>query len=262
MKNDQMTNIFVNILEKARRPGLMGIVGKAVERRCYLDLEGYFKNVGEEIIAAHLEDLSTQPVLLAKHAAEMKLYNILRRHRSVLQTILQTNIHEALLKADKMTQIHEADVTISYDDTLGLTGQAAADYASAHSAEAVVGIDQTTLEQIQDAIATGIEDELGVAGTGRLIRDLIDGMSTKRAATIASYEMNDAFSEATMQKLDRLGIEYKKWICSDDPCPECEQNEDQIIPVDDTFDSGDDRPPVHPHCRCAVVGARAPETSE
>ena len=33
------------------------------------------------------------------------------------------------------------------------------------------------------------------------------------------------------------------------------------IPVDDDFPSGDERPPAHPNCRCAVTGARAPEAA-
>jgi hypothetical protein len=145
-------------------------------------------------------------------------------------------------------------------DQLGPTGERAADYAATSAAETVVGIDATTLSLIQDAISTGIEERLGVGGTARLIREVVTDMSVKRSEAIATTEMNDAISQATLEKLGDLGIEYKKAIPVDDPCDICQENADAgAIPVDDEFPSGDDATPFHTRCRCAVVGARAPQ---
>ena len=144
-------------------------------------------------------------------------------------------------------------------DQLGETGQAAADWAATHSAELVVGIDQPTLEKMQAAVAQGISQRLGVPGTARLIRSTVEDMTVKRSQMIASTEMNSAFSEAALRKMERLGIEYKQIILAPDACEICTKNAaDDPIPVDEAYASGDLRSPFHPNCRCAVVPSRPP----
>ena len=50
----------------------------------------------------------------------------------------------------------------------------------------------------------------------------------------------------------------KKWDASvDTACDVCEDLDGEIVDVDDVFSSGDDGPPAHPNCRCAVVPWRA-----
>lgn len=256
-------NILEQITEAARRPGLMGLAGRALEKRCQRDLEGYFRKLTAEVEKLHLESVADQPKLLALHAVEVKLKNVLRKASSELKVILETNIHEALLKGDKLTQVREAN-SIFPDagiDVLGMSGQEAADYASEQSGKLVTGINDTTLQLLQDAVGQGIEEQLGVPGTARLVKGALGDMTTKRAQMIASTEMNDAMSEATIRKLGRLGIGYVTWVLSDDACPECEENADEIVPIGELFPSGDARPPVHPNCRCAIVGSRAPEVA-
>lgn len=249
------------LTESVRRPGLLGLPGRSIERQCARDLGAYFKRLAGKVELLHLERHVEQPDLLARHAADQALRNVLRIESATLFQVLALNYQHAMLLGDKLTQVREADEPINPFpaagvDTLGLSGQAAADYAAEHAAALVTGINDQTVTLLQDAISTGIEDQLGVSGTGRLIRSVMDDMSVSRAETIASTEMNDAMSEATLQKLDRLGIGYVRWILSDDACPICEENDDEVVAVGDLFSSGDVRPPVHPNCRCAIVGAR------
>jgi polyhydroxyalkanoate synthesis regulator phasin len=170
---------------------------------------------------------------------------------------LQTNIVAAIEAANKIKVIAEADGDVF--DKIGWTAEQAAEYARTHVDDLLQGIDQTTQQLIGDAVARGIEEQLGVAGTAQLIEELVDGMSDARAEMIATTEMADAMSQAFLEKLLKNDVEYKQWILGPDPCAICEENESASpIPIDEDFPSGDDAPPAHPNCVCAVAGARAP----
>lgn len=139
----------------------------------------------------------------------------------------------------------------------------AALWATHHAAEMVQGIDETTIDRLASVIEQGIEERLGAYGTGRLIRAELDDMSVSRSVTIASTEINRAMSTAMFDKLDFLDVGYKQWISSADPCDICQDNIDAgVIPLNEEFPSGDLFPPAHPNDRCAMTGARAPESED
>lgn len=265
------------LVERLARPGLLGVVGHALEKRCRRDLEAYFKVLGRRVVGLELGKLAEQDnAETARHAVVMKLGNILRILRPLLVGALQVNIAHAMLTADKQDVFSEAIVPSGpppaippFDmgggspdegpDKLGLSGQEAADYAAMHAGELVSGIDARTTDLIADAVSQGIEERLGVEGTAGLIRAVVMDMTRQRAELIAQTEMANAMSQAALRKMERLEVEYKRWILSDDPCPICEDNADEVIPLGDLFSSGDEAPPAHPRCRCAVTGARPPE---
>ena len=265
-----ISSLLIELSEKLARPGLLGLAGRKAEKRLREDLERYFRALAKEIEGLHLENAVAHATKeVARHAIRFKVHNALRHRQPILKAILIANLSEGMLKGDQIHHFAEAagdndavelDVVLG-QDKLGLSGQEAASWAEQHAAELVTGIDETTTTILEQAISTGIEKQLGVDGTAQLIRQILDDIGAARARTIAATEMNAAFSEAALLKLDRLGIEYKRWICSPDACEEiCQDNaDDGPIPVDEDFSSGDDRPPAHPNCRCAVVGARAPQ---
>lgn len=283
-----------SLLERLTRPGVLGLAGRAIEKRCQDELESYFRKLGAAVKKLNLEELAgpdRQPDL-AKHTAVMRLNNVVRHQRPVLTAVLTSNISAAVLLADKLDPFSEADAkdktktaplqigqiivtapaVSSTLDRLGITGQEAAEYAAAQAAKQIVGIDQTTIDILSDVISRGITEMKGVPGTARMIRQVVSDMSVSRARTIASTEINDAMSEAALRKLKRIGVAYKQWILSPDACPICEaiaENADErggAIPVDEDFEDDDgetySRPPAHPNCRCAVTGARAPEEKD
>jgi len=86
-----------------------------------------------------------------------------------------------------------------------MTSEEAALYASVRAGELVAGINSTTQEKIANAVAEEITDRLGGDGTKRLIQATVNDMTSLWARMIASTEMDDAFSEATMRKVNRLG---------------------------------------------------------
>lgn len=269
--NSRVNETLADFLEKAQRPGLLGLVGKTVQRRCTSDLKTYFRALGTRVIEMRLESLAEPgrdvTAEHAGHAVGMRMHNLLRSRQPLLKALLHTNIVEAITQANKISLLAEADdsgdeilpIETPVTDYIGWTGEEAAAYAAEHVNELITGIDATSLQAIADAVSTGISERLGVPGTARLIKDVVEGMSTSRAEMIASTEMNDAMSQAFLKKLVMNAIDYKQWILGPNPCAECEENAAEgAIPVDDEFPSGDDAPPAHPNCICAVAGARAP----
>lgn len=276
---------FDLLTEAVRRPGLLGVGGKAVKARCTKDLRSYFRALKSEVKKLKLQQLASSDATMtaetAKHAATMRLQNTIRHARPVLQALLESNMAAAMLVADKISEHAEAtqptttsvppippdllDTDFGTEieaeiDRLGLSGQAAAAWASKNAGQLIPGIDDYTIQLIADAVSEGIQEQLGVSGTAQLINQILDDMTSTRAETIATTEMNAAMSEAALQKLTRLGIAYKQWILGPNPCEICQDNEDAgAIEVDEDFPSGDARPPAHPNCECAVTGARAPK---
>ncbi len=257
-----ITETLEDFLEKAQRPGLLGLVGKAIQKRCARDLKEYFTSLGKRIVEMKLESLAEPGRELsaehARHAVGMRMHNLLRSRQPLLHAILHTNMVAAISQANKVSVLAEAE-----DDTPtdypGMTADQAAEYAAEQVNELITGLDATSLQSIADAVSTGITDQLGVPGTARLIQDAVDGMTSWRADMIAATEMNDAMSQAFLQKLINNSVGYKQWILGPDPCPICEENADEgAIPVDEDFSSSDDAPPAHVNCVCALAGAPAP----
>jgi len=258
---------LLNKLEEvAKRPGIMSLAGIQAEKECSKQVTEYFHILGARIKQAHLEKLTDHTdKQLARHAAEMKVKQIARRAGDILQRVLKENIHAAVVVADKQQVYHEA----SGDDiTIGpASGRLSADaeaYAAEQAAKQVVGINQTTVDVISDLVAEAVGNQMSPAELSRDIRDVLDGWTKTRADLIARTEMADAFGYAGLEKLKREEIEYKQLILSPDACPICESIADNDpVPVDEPFvdDDGEeyDRSPIHPNCRCATVGARAPE---
>jgi hypothetical protein len=255
--------MFPNLIETLTRPGVLGLVGQNAERRLRRALESYFRILSRQVATLNLASLAESTSKdLARHAVEMRLQNTLRTLSPLLKTTLEAGLTHGMMAADKLHHFAEGNGDGNNPPPM-LTGEEAALWASVHAGEKIAGINDRTLELIADAVETGIEDSLGVNGTARLIRDALENMTLSRAEMIAATEMNAAFSEATIRKLDRMGIEYKRWITSPgNVCDECSENEDASpIPFDQDFPSGDSAPPAHPNCRCAVTGARAPEAA-
>jgi hypothetical protein len=81
-----------------------------------------------------------------------------------------------------------------------------------------------------------------------------------RLFTAPTTEVSKIHTSAALLALrvarDRGSISLKKaWACDgDDPCEDCQQNEnDGAIDLDDVFSSGASAPPQHPRCECSIV---------
>jgi hypothetical protein len=159
--------------------------------------------------------------------------------------------------------------------------QAAVDYAQARAAEMVgmkkdpltgklipnpraqYNITDTLRTRIQQIITEGLQEGWGNRAIADAVED--EGFSSVRAELIAYAEIGNANSEGALQAFQSAsdnGVQLQKqWLTAGDDkvCDDiCQANADQgPIDVDDTFDSGDDRPLGHPGCRCVLMGIQS-----
>ena len=130
----------------------------------------------------------------------------------------------------------------------------AADYATTQSAKLVSQIDDSTRNMLRDKIAAGLR-----SGAMRedIIDDILDGdvFSEARATQIADHEVamaNGAGAQTGREEAIKAGVKLRKvWVCDDNPCPICEENQN-VGPIanDDEFPSGDMAEVAHVNCEC------------
>ena len=112
------------------------------------------------------------------------------------------------------------------------------------------GIAKYGYDLIGTTVADGIANGDTPTQIGNAIADAIS--SPERALTIAITEGQRAKIEANVDSYAANGVEQIQWT-TNDPCPDCKQNDGQIVNMGDDFDSGDQQPPVHPNCQCDVI---------
>lgn len=118
-------------------------------------------------------------------------------------------------------------------------------------------IDETTRAMIRKIVADGLEENIGNEEIAANIESAA-AFSAERAALIAHTEIAIVNSMASLMSYkgarDDLGLNIKKeWLLGENPCDICIANNDQgAIDLDEAFQSGDDAPPAHPNCECAV----------
>lgn len=147
------------------------------------------------------------------------------------------------------------------------------DYAASRAAE-LVGMKYINGKLVDNpdadwSIPQATRDELrGIiadAFAGRIDPDQIEtaitnagSFSPERAELIARTEITRANSYGSLEGYkaarDGAGITVRKqWLPDDGACPICLDNAaDGIIELDEQFSSGDDAPPAHPNCECAI----------
>lgn len=111
-------------------------------------------------------------------------------------------------------------------------------------------LSDTTLRDIGNALGEAIALGLSPTQAASLINRSIADPS--RALTIAITESNRAISYATISRYQEAGLSEMEWQTSD-PCDECAENDGEVVPIGGVFPSGHTQPPVHPHCRCALL---------
>jgi hypothetical protein len=117
-------------------------------------------------------------------------------------------------------------------------------------------ITEGTRDYLRELVAGAVEEGMS---TGELA-DAIEGsyaFSESRAETIARTELASAHVQGNLTTWRDSGVvEYKESVLGSehDVDDECDENADAgPIPLEDSFPSGDDGPPYHPNCVCAVV---------
>jgi hypothetical protein len=143
---------------------------------------------------------------------------------------------------------------------LGLTPdeQAIADQAAAAAA--------SVARQVRATLGRVLVNGADVAGI--LVQDMAAAARDKdRAAAAALAQILDHLSASALEWYDLNEVTRVTWLTEDDArvCPTCLMNSGETVTLGQAFRSGDESPPAHPRCRCAIVPARdhepAPERS-
>lgn len=126
----------------------------------------------------------------------------------------------------------------------------------------IKGLESSTIDQMGTQIADGLASGASMDSIAQGLRDSVGG-DASRAYMIADTEAARAAGSASLDTYGLNGVTGKEWLGDGDSCEEiCQPNIDQgVIAVDDSFDSGDDAPPGHPRCRCAVSPATFDDAS-
>lgn len=109
----------------------------------------------------------------------------------------------------------------------------------------VRGVQDTLLRQMGNRIAAGV-------AAGDSVDSIAAGLSAyvadpDRAQMIAHTETARAMSAATLDTYTANGVGQWEWILSPDACELCEEQKDE-----NPHQAGDEMPPLHPRCRCAI----------
>jgi hypothetical protein len=115
------------------------------------------------------------------------------------------------------------------------------------------GINKTTLTRIADMIAMGLD----AGSTYQDIASSIDGLLSdpSRADIISITETNRAFNASAIDEYQAAGMPGWEWLAYEGACDECADQEGP-------HEFGDEYPPAHPSCRCAVVTQLPDGTTE
>ncbi|AEV24614.1 phage putative head morphogenesis protein, SPP1 gp7 family [Azospira oryzae PS] len=117
-------------------------------------------------------------------------------------------------------------------------------------------IDEGTRDMLRGLTEQALEEGWSVQEMASQIEDA-NAFSEARAEMIARTELAKADVAGSMEGYRASGVvQGKRWITAEDDLvsDECKACGDAgVIGIDDVFPSGEDAPPNHPNCRCAVV---------
>lgn len=87
----------------------------------------------------------------------------------------------------------------------------------------------------------------------RLIKARCDNIARTEVMTAANEGRSISWLQAGDAGLVDLATAGKEWIAEGDACDECQDVNEEIVPVMESFSNGEDMPPGHPSCRCTAV---------
>lgn len=184
---------------------------------------------------------------------------------------LETAILDALLFSGgnlfNDMQADELDIALSWN----LENPRAVEYARAHAANQVRLIDTTTQSYLNSLISQAVDEGWSYTklseAIGSKFTEFATGGDNPRSRRIAIYELGDAYeagNEMMARELVAAGLVIqKKWLSVGDDRVRPTHRQNQAagwIELDDTYPSGDDRPPSDPGCRCTTLHRRKPDS--
>ena len=162
--------------------------------------------------------------------------------------------------SDDVRQAVRAIVTASFEGEYDVR-------TTAKLLPSIVGLTERQAQAVTSFYAGMLKSEDHTTETaGQLADDYATRLLKQRAMTIARTEtirganagVDMGFRQAQSSGLLDEGA-MKTWITTPDDalCDECADLDGEEVDLEDVFSSGDDAPPLHPNCRCAVGISRA-----
>ena len=125
------------------------------------------------------------------------------------------------------------------------------------------GLNNTSIDRLQNAIGDAWDKGGSYDQIVQAIQATFEEFSDSRASLIAQTEANDAYNAGRAGVAASLDMDEKRWDPDGEACPICQANADQDwIPIDQDFDSGDDAPTAHPNCDCSTDFRKSSDEEE
>lgn len=141
-----------------------------------------------------------------------------------------------------------------YAQLLDQANQEAVAWAQDRVGNLITEVSDTTRDAVNELVASAIDQGLTNDELAEQLSDAF-GFSDDRALMIARTETANADVAGTLIGFRQSGVvAQKEWDPDAAACEICLENADAgPIDLDDDFPSGDDGPPAHPNCECALI---------
>lgn len=200
-------------------------------------------------------------------AGEAALAQALSTHPNKLREVLAPHWRRAMQKfGDRFLEaIGKGRGPAERKDAESLFNRAVQAWITAHAADKVTAIDETTRQNIRRAIDEASAENLGTAAAAKHIRDRVSELSRSRSATIARTEIHAASNAGNVEAAEAAGVAPRKeWISAEDSRTRASHDaaDGQVVDKDEPFRVGGARL-MHPgdpsgppeeviNCRCVI----------
>lgn len=124
-------------------------------------------------------------------------------------------------------------------------------YVNTRAEEQAQLVNDHTYQQIQTAIGSLDADTVSVDDIAAAVDSYFTNNADRRSDMWGAYEVAAAAGFATLSAGEQAGKTGKYWIGGE--CPICAENANEgVIPLEETFDSGDGSPLAHFGCNCDI----------
>jgi len=152
------------------------------------------------------------------------------------------------------------------DTSFDLQNPRALDYLNEHALENSNSYSDTMKEDISLTVQSSVEQGQSVDEIATTVSSFFDDQGDYRAERLARTETVDAYAQGNLEGYRQSGVvNGKEWLFDGGDCVSgiCPDNvDDGVIALDDNFSSGDDAPPAHPNCECALQPVTADDEGE
>ena len=119
----------------------------------------------------------------------------------------------------------------------------------------IKGMNDTSIASIGDIIATGLATGANATTIASNVTDFLGPAATlvaTRAMLITRTECNRAQNTANFEAMKNAGYTTWRLICSQLPCPHCQELEEESADTPFSVTTVTNAPPIHPNCKCTV----------